>query len=444
MTDVDHDDAPVDDDEPMGPVTAIHYPIGVETEVPGTNGQLFKTVLVEGKGARFPPSGSQVSVHYVGTLASDGSKFDSSRDRGDHFSFKIGQRQVILGWDKGVATMKKGERSNLRCLPEYAYGKNGSPPKIPADATLNFDVELFDWTSSEDISGGAKTLLKEKITAGTGWDKADYESEVTCDVRIFSLAALGGDGDDAAKADTVEAAADEAAFWVKRDWSFVYGVDTESQDLPAFDKVLKDLVPGERSAITVRASAYPLPSSLGASLPPGDYVYDVAIKHLNVVKTWNYQGQAKLDQARQRKDDANGYFGKKDFVNAEKKYRRALEFLEASDYSYDEEQREACKQMTIACHSNLAQVFLNLKQWDAAVKCCDKAIAIDAAHSKSLFRRAKAFLGQSEFAAAKVDLKRILEIDASNADAHAEMQRAIEGERAYNQQQKARYSKLFA
>eukprot|EP00955_Chlamydomonas_euryale_P014198 152754-Chlamydomonas_euryale.AAC.15 len=60
-------------------------------------------------------------VHYVGTLT-DGTKFDSSRDRGDLFSFKLGEGRVIKGWDIGVASMKKGEKAVLTCTSEYAYG----------------------------------------------------------------------------------------------------------------------------------------------------------------------------------------------------------------------------------------------------------------------------------------------------------------------------------
>jgi len=110
------------------------------------DGGLCKRVLVPGDPAEgFPPAGSEVQVHYVGTLLSDGSKFDSSRDRPGNFKFKIGKGQVIKGWDKGVATMHKGEKAELFCRADYAYGETGSPPKIPGGATLKFEVELLSW-----------------------------------------------------------------------------------------------------------------------------------------------------------------------------------------------------------------------------------------------------------------------------------------------------------
>ena len=72
----------------------------------------------------------KVYVHYVGTLT-DGDKFDSSRDRGDRFSFNLGKSEVIKGWDQGVATMKLGEKAMFTIKPDYGYGSAGSPPKIP-------------------------------------------------------------------------------------------------------------------------------------------------------------------------------------------------------------------------------------------------------------------------------------------------------------------------
>jgi FKBP-type peptidyl-prolyl cis-trans isomerase len=95
----------------------------------------------EGTGAE-AKAGQSVTVHYVGTLL-DGTKFDSSRDRGKGFSFKLGAGQVIKGWDQGVAGMKIGGLRKLTIAPELAYGERGFPPVIPPRATLVFEVELL-------------------------------------------------------------------------------------------------------------------------------------------------------------------------------------------------------------------------------------------------------------------------------------------------------------
>jgi peptidylprolyl isomerase len=89
-----------------------------------------------------PQSGQTVEVHYTGWLA-DGTKFDSSLDRGEPFSFVIGAGRVIAGWDEGVASMKVGGKRRLIIPPELGYGEQGYPPIIPANAELTFDVEML-------------------------------------------------------------------------------------------------------------------------------------------------------------------------------------------------------------------------------------------------------------------------------------------------------------
>jgi FKBP-type peptidyl-prolyl cis-trans isomerase FkpA len=97
--------------------------------------------LVQGTGA-VATSGQKVSVHYTGTLV-DGSKFDSSLDRGRPFDFVLGAGQVIKGWDQGVAGMLVGGKRKLTVPPELGYGSRGFPPVIPANSTLVFEVELL-------------------------------------------------------------------------------------------------------------------------------------------------------------------------------------------------------------------------------------------------------------------------------------------------------------
>jgi FKBP-type peptidyl-prolyl cis-trans isomerase len=105
------------------------------------SGLQYQDVTV-GSGAE-ARDGQVAVVHYTGWLT-DGTKFDSSRDRGQPFSFPIGQGQVIPGWDEGVAGMKVGGRRKLVIPANLGYGDMGAPPVIPPSATLFFDVELLD------------------------------------------------------------------------------------------------------------------------------------------------------------------------------------------------------------------------------------------------------------------------------------------------------------
>jgi len=140
-----------------------------QTEVPAEStgaidisgdGGVLKQILREGTGP-LPPQKSNVRVHYVGTL-DNGEIFDSSRDRGETFTFHLGGSEVIKAWDAGVATMRQGEKSILTCRHDYAYGEEGSPPKIPPKSTLKFEVELFGWDDPEPDTIQEKILAANK------------------------------------------------------------------------------------------------------------------------------------------------------------------------------------------------------------------------------------------------------------------------------------------
>jgi FKBP-type peptidyl-prolyl cis-trans isomerase len=135
-----------------------------------TGGALGSGVLMlttkPGDATNFPKKGDTCRVHYVGTLE-DGTLFDSSRARQQPFNFVLGKGSVIRGWDEAIKLMSLSQTVRLTIPPLYAYGVNGYPPIIPANATLTFDIELISFSnlSQPQVMADAKAK-QDKLNKG--------------------------------------------------------------------------------------------------------------------------------------------------------------------------------------------------------------------------------------------------------------------------------------
>ncbi|KAL8259995.1 hypothetical protein R6Q59_027948 [Mikania micrantha] len=199
--------------------------IGIEKEI-GEDG-LKKKILKNGDGYEFPINGDEVEVQYVGSFV-DGTRFDSSYDREMPFKFKLGLGHVIQGWDDGVKTMKKGEKALFTIPPGLAYGESGSPPTIPPNTTLQFEIELISWTKVKDIykDGG---ILKTILNEGENWQTPKDPDEV-----LVKYEAKLDDGSLVSKSEEVE--------FIVKDGCFC----------PALPIAVKTMKKGEKALLNVK------------------------------------------------------------------------------------------------------------------------------------------------------------------------------------------------
>nr|CAD7460451.1 unnamed protein product [Timema tahoe] len=360
---------------------------------PSKDGGVLKEIIKEGTGYETPASGSRMRVHYVGKLT-NGEKFDSSRDRGEPFEFNLGKGSVIKAWDLGVATMKKGEISIFTCKSDYAYGKNGSPPKIPPDATLVFEIEVVDWTG-EDLSqkkdGG---IIRYQITKGEGY--ATPNDGAVVDVHLVGKY-------------------NETVF-EEREVTFPIGEGSEYGICEGLERALEKFKKGEKSRIVLKSKyAFKELGRPEVNIPPhADVEYVVELKNFEKAKEgWSLDSDGKLEQAKFFKEKGTNYFKAEKYQLALKMYKKIITFLE-HELGFEGEKNDERKALLLAAHLNLAMCYLKLTENLEARDQCDKALELDPNNIKGLFRRGQAWLGMVEPEKAKADFEMVLKLEPSN------------------------------
>ncbi|XP_063911396.1 FK506-binding protein 59 [Zophobas morio] len=387
---------------------------------PNEDNGVLKEILQEGQGDEYPPPGSKVKVHYTGTLT-DGTKFDSSRDRNEPFEFDLGKGSVIKAWDIGVATMKKGERAMLTCASEYAYGKSGSGPTIPPDATLKFDVEVIGW-KCEDISPKKDgSIERQLITAGEGYT---YPNDgATVEVSLVG------------KHDGKE--------FDVRDVTFTVGEGSEQNVILGIDKAIEKFKKGETSKLIIKPHyAFGSQGSTEFNIPPNATVeYTVTLKEFERVKeSWALDTKERVEQAKIFKEKGTGYFKVSKFKLAIKMYKKIIDYL---DSQKDDDLQKEIDALILAAHLNLSLCYLKIEDNFEAKTSATAALAIDADNVKALFRRGQALLKLGEPKDASNDFSQCLKLDPENSAAKTQQALCAKTLKEQLQREKKVYANMF-
>lgn len=439
--DVEMDDVPVSQNAEMDDDQLSDDDVVVKDEwTDVTNekdGGVMKKIITEGSGWEKPEKGAEVTVHYTGTLE-DGTKFDSSRDRDEPFKFKLGEGQVIKGWDLGVKTMKKGERATLKIQSQYGYGSSGSPPKIPGGATLLFDVELISWTSWKDVSEARDgTIMKRILTAGEGYQNPNDLSQCKIHYKVSYLVpeAFGQVVTDAVVFDTHS---------LGRTFDFISG---EEQVPYGLDHAVQSMKKGEVAVFHIDHShlfggaGY---QSAEFSVPENTSLqYTVELVDFEKGKeTWSLSTEEKIETAKTSKEEGNKFFNDGKLKLAQKRYKRALSCIEYG--SFDDHQKEEVKKLKLVLYLNISAVAVKQKMWKDVTENTKKALEIEPANPKALFRQGQALVGRGDLEDALSVLNKALAQNQESKEIKREVDRVKKLLKNQEEKDKNLYGKMFS
>ncbi|KAJ6332214.1 hypothetical protein OIU76_010576 [Salix suchowensis] len=466
---------------------------------------LRKKIVTKGVSWQTPFPGDEVEVHFNGYIE-DGASLESSRDKEVPFKFKLGQGEVIKGWDEGVATMKSGERAVFTVPPNLAYGEAGSPPLIPPNATLVFDIEMLSWISIRDLTGDGG-ILKKIIMEGEGWATprdgdevlVKYEARLETGMLV-SKSEEGvefhiGDGylcPALSRGVKTMRKGEKAELAVRLSYGFIQkgnlapdietgegfdrptegshvkvtyvgklgdgtvfdrkGTDgepfefitSEEQVNEGLDMAIMTMKKGERATVTVDAE-FLHGRDISGKLPANSLLhYEVEL--LDFIKEkpfWKMDTREKFEASERKKLDGNVLFKAGKFWRASKKYDKATEYIEF-DHSFTDDEMCLAKSLRLSCHLNNAACKLRSGEYLEASRLCTKVLELDPLNVKALFRRSQAYLKTSELEKAEADIKKALAIDPNNREVKLEYMELKEKQREYDKYQAELFSTMVS
>jgi len=369
------------------------------------NGGLKKLILRIGT-AVSPSQGEKVFCHYSGFLRSSGEMFDSSRERGEEFSFEIGNGSVIKGWDIGIASMLVGERAILRCTAEYAYGEKGSPPKIPENATLDFVVQLNEIEQYKAVWGtkdADESIWKKTIKEVEGWDTAEDLWDVT-------VTYTGREDDENGR---IWCSGKDEKFKIPFDLEFESkGVIPDYEQPRGFFVCLRETKIGEVNFFKLQSNDFYTFGTAGSEKfkikPNTDLFYEMTVSHLKRfnTKSWQLKDVEKVPKALELKDIANDYFRHGKLAVAKQIYGEVLNIT--TNIKDNNDEKEKINEISVTCYSNTALVETQLNNISEASEQIEKGLAIDPKHEKLRYRQALLTFKRGDFSSTDELLNELL------------------------------------
>jgi len=367
------------------------------------SGGLKKLILKSGD-SDSPGEGEKVSCHYSGFLRTTGEMFDSSRERDDLFKFEIGKGAVIKGWDVGIATMQVGERAILRCRADFAYGEKGSAPKIPANATLDFVVQLKDIQQYEplwDTDDAKDSISKKTITEVEGWETAKK-------LWVVTVTYTGRENDEKGR---IWCSGKDEKVKIPFDLEFESkGVISEYEQPRGFFVCLKNTKEGETNLFKLKSNDFYTFGSTGSKkfniAPNTDLFYEMTITAMEKfnMSSWQLEADEKIPKAKELKEIANDYFRRKKVAVAKEVWKDILSITTEIKDNDDED----INKISLACYSNTALVETQLNNLSEAAEQIEKGLAIDPKHEKLRYRKAQLHFKRGEYHLAGESLAELL------------------------------------